>query len=270
MFELISGTTNGQRWIAGTIPMKQNISFHVDTRTGVGVAEIMKYLEDFISYQAAHITLTSFTNEDIIQELNIIALTAIPDYDASKYANMLTFLQNHIRNRIVNLYKYSTEQCRTAIHDNYRLYRVKCPGCNRNNIINKYLDVIVNCNYCGNPKTSDDNWKFYPLQIITASANEELTLQDGSQTTIQEYCSNDDTYILFGKKEMGDEALLLKRLSIIDIITTLDDLTKQIVIAFMEGNSVLEISKQLNLTTVFIRSKIEELATNKVFIEINQ
>lgn len=269
MLEIINGITDGQKWLMGTIPMKQNLTLYVNTKTGDGVQDILDYLEDFIKYQAAHITLPSYSNDDIIQELNMIAMLAIPDYDAGKQANMLTFLQNHIKNRIINIYKYSTEKCRTATHDNFRFCKVRCPKCKNFSIIDESTTILTRCYTCGNKKKAAESWRKYPVPIPFISSNEEFTVQDGSQTTIQEHCSYEDVAILNGQESVELEELVLKRLSIYNILDSLDIITQQIIKLFLAGYSFVEISKQLDISTQIIKAKFLMLAKNPAFVELN-
>lgn len=272
MQDVCSGTTNGKKWLVGNIPMKQNISLYLDTRSGTGVTQVLDYLHDFITYQASHIKLPSFSKEDVIQELIIIALVAMPDYDVSKNANMLTFLQNHIKNRIVNIYKHSTEQCRTATHENFRFCKIKCPKCKQYIVVDQLQANISFCYHCGRVKKTEEVWRSYPIQIPFLSTSEEFSLSDddGSKTTIQEYYSYDDISILGGNRGFDSESKKVERLSIYSIVSTLDEVTRNIVILFLAGHSITEISKKIKLSSNDIRLKISALSDNKDFIEMNK
>ena len=265
---LVSGHKDGQRWIAGYAPMKQNICVYVDTRSGEGIEKILGYLKDFIRYQAAHMTLPSSTTDDIIQELNLIALSAIQNYNINRGANMLTFLQNHLRNRIVNLYKFTTEQCRTATHENFRFCKIKCPTCKQYSVIDECSTTLRHCLHCGFIKQPEAVWKRYPVPIGFISANEEFALQDGSITTIQEHCSYDDTMLLNGKKPFGSEDDVVNRISLFRSLSRLDPITKRILILFLEGHTMVDISRQIKLSTPCIKSKIQALRKNRSFIEL--
>jgi len=248
--------------------MKQNIYVYVDTRTGEGIPEILGYVKDFIRYQATHITLPSHTTDDIIQELNYIAISAIPDYNVSRGANMLTFLQNHLRNRIINIYKYSTEKCRTAVHENFRFCKVKCPSCKQYSVIDECATTLKHCLQCGFIKQPEVKWRSYPVPIGFISSNEEFTLQDGSQTTIQDHCSYDDVILINGKKSMSNEDDIVTRISLARSLAKLDPVTRKILFLFLEGHAMVEISKRVKLSTPCIKSKIQALRKNRALIEI--
>jgi len=265
---ITTGYKNGKRWIAGQIPMKQNVIVNLDTRTGEGIATILQYLKDFIRYQAMHISLPSHSTEDIIQELNIIALSAISDYDISRGANMLTFLQNHIKNRIINIYKFATEKCRTATHENFRFCKVKCPRCKQYSVYDENSGVLTHCKHCGYIKKPNVKWRSYPIPIGFISANEEFALQDGSVTTIQDHCSYDDITIINGRKDLHNEDELVTRLALSRSFARLDSATKKILLLFVEGHTMIEISNVVKLSTPCIKSKLQALRKNKAFIEI--
>lgn len=265
---VISGFSKSQRWISGHIPMKQNVVVYVDTRSGEGVSEILLYLKDFIRYQASHISLPSYSTEDVIQELNLIAISAINNYDASKGANMLTFLQNHLKNRIINIYKFATEKCRTATHENFRFCKIKCPKCKQYSTIDEHTTKLENCYNCGHRKLEKETWRSYPIPIAFISANEEFVLQDGSKTTIQDYSSYGDTFILNGIRILEGEDRIVARVTLHSTMHRLDSITQQILTMLLEGHTMIEISKTVHLSTPCIKSKIQALRKNRAFIEL--
>lgn len=267
MHKLMSGVDNGQKWIAGVIPMKHNIALKVDTRDGAGVMEILDYLKDFISFQATKISLPAHSNEDIIQELNALALAAIPEYDASKSANMLTFLQNHIRNRIINIYKFATEQRRTAVHGNFRYCKVRCPECKRYSVFDEVNAEITHCSFCGHQRQEGERWRKYPLPVVISSSNEPVSLPDGAQTTLQEHCSYDDVSILGGSNLM-DEKAVMSRLAISTALEGYDPTTKRVALLLSEGYNLAEIGREMNLSSARVKTRIRKLAKNKDLMRV--
>lgn len=264
-YEIQYGITNGKRWLAGHIPMKGGVVLYVDTRSGMGVDQIIRYVADFIRYQARHMTIPSYGTDDLVQELTAIALAAIPDYSIERSANMLTFLQNHIKNRMVNLYKYSTEKCRTATHGSYRFYKTKCPHCDDTFVFDEVKGMPGRCGSCGG-STSEGRWKKYPVPIALFSADEDIPLKDGGSTTIRECASQDDMIILGNRGEESEDGLI-SSLSINRAINGLDSSTKKIVNFFLEGRTLFEISEEVGISTSAIKARIQALSKNKVLIE---
>jgi RNA polymerase sigma factor (sigma-70 family) len=262
MPELHSGIKNKKRWIAGDVPMKHGVLLYVDTRDGTGVCEVLKYLTDFISYQATKVTIPFHSVDDVVQELNTLALAAIPEYDASKKANMLTFVQNHIRNRLVNIYKFTTEQRRTAVHGNFRYCKIKCPKCTQYSVFDEIHEVVSECENCGHKRQDGDKWKKYPVPIATISANELFSLPDGSETSIQDHCSYGDLSI-FGGPAAKDESSALNRVVIETALDRYDSITKDVALRLTEGYSVSEIAKDLNCSDEKIKIRMRRLSKNR-------
>lgn len=267
MPEVISGMQDGKKWISGVIPMKHNVFLEVDTRSGNGVPQILGYLRDFISYQASRIFLPAHSTEDIVQELNALAIAAIPEYDASKCANMLTFLQNHIRNRTINIYKFATEQRRTAVHGNFRFCKAKCPSCKQYTVFDEVTEEVHKCVNCGNQKTLGERWRKYPVPIAMVSANESFSLPDGSQTTIQEHCSYEDVGILVSGYP-GDERAVISRVTIASALQRYDGMTSSIASLLMAGYNVSEIARKLEITNAKVRSRMRKLSKNRELVQL--
>lgn len=268
MPELISGYTDGQKWIAGAVPIKPQIMLDVDTRTGKGVLEIMNYMRDFISYQASKTFLPSYSTEDVVQEMNALALMAIPEYDATKCANMLTFLQHHLHNRIINIYKCATKRQRLAVHGNFRLYNVKCPKCHHNMVIDGIIHELKRCVRCGHAKTEGDQWKKYPVPIGTLSANEHRETFEGSEISVQDSTSYDDISLLTGRAEEATERKVLSRIAIENILEQYDALTSEIVLLIMKGYNLSEISRSLNTTLSKVKGRVRKIARSKQLAQI--
>lgn len=262
MFKIENGHNGKERWIKGTLPMKKGVAIYVNTLTGEGVNEVLDYLKDFISYQASSMSINSFSTEDIIQELNIIAINAIKEYDVVKEANLLTFLQNHIKNRIINLYKFNTEMCRTATHENVRYKKVSCPKCGNTHLSGE--EVITKCVKCGNT----EKLKAYPVQIPLISANEEFAVCDEVPVTIQDCVSYESTNIYASSSIPNNEDEVNHQLALIMSEKGMDKDTNQIVKMIIEGNSLLEICRKTGYKIGFVRKRIKRLRKNKYIRDI--
>jgi len=264
-YEVQYGISNGKKWIAGHIPMKSGIIIYIDSRTGIGIDGVLKYIADFIKYQARHMSIPSYGTDDLIQELTAIALAAIPSYSIEKSANMLTFLQNHIKNRMVNLYKYTTEKCRTATHGQYRFCKVRCPHCDQTFIFDEVRGMPGACRCCGN-STSSGRWKRYPVPIAIFSSDEKIPLKDGGHTTLCERSSHDDAIILGREGDVSEDSVVMN-LSINSAIDGLDPSTKKIVCLFLEGRTLLEISEEVDMSISAIKARIQSLSSNRVLLD---
>lgn len=264
-YEIRYGVTHGKKWIAGHIPMKNGVVLYIDSRTGKGTEQVYKYISDFIRYQARQMSIPSYGTEDLVQELAAIAIAAIPDYSIEKSANMLTFLQNHIKNRMINLYKYATEKCRTATHGTFRFCKMKCPKCEKTFVFDDNRGMPKSCTYCG-VSTDEGRWRKYPVPMMVMSADEEIPLKDGGYTTIGECASPEDVMIL-GIRGPQSEAEVISNLSINSAIYGLEPSTQKIVNLFLEGRTLFEISEEIGISTSAIKARLQALSKNKVLLE---
>ncbi len=263
--EVHYGITDGRKWICGHIPMKSDVILYIDSRTGTGINSVLSYTLDFIKYQARQMSIPSYAYEDLVQELTYIALIAIPDYSVEKGANMLTFLQNHIKNRMVNLYKFATERCRTATHGTYRYYKVRCPSCKNNMIFNETDGMLSHCKFCNHP-TTEGRWKRYPVPIAMFSSDEELPSSDGNRVSLGDSVSQ-DVMIVLGHDAASNEDSMVSELSINSAISELDPVVQRIVTLFLSGKTVSEISEDTGMSQSEIRSKLGKLSGNTKLVK---
>jgi RNA polymerase sigma factor (sigma-70 family) len=245
--------------------MKSGVVLYIDSRTGVGIDQVYRYISDFIRYQARQMSIPSYGIDDLVQELTVIALAAIPDYSIEKSANMLTFLQNHVKNRMVNLYKYATEKCRTATHGTYRFCKTRCPHCDQTFVFDETRGMPKYCTYC-RTSTAEGKWRTYPIPMALLSADEEIPLKDGGHTTIRECTSPEDVLIL-GFRASDSEHDVVSNLSINSVIDGLEPSTKKIVNLFLEGRTLFEISEEIGISTSAIKARLQALSKNKALLE---
>ena len=111
-------------------------------------------------------------------------------------------------------------------------------------------------------------WKSYPVMIHTVSANDPFTVKDGKDMTIQDLSSHQHTAVMNLMGEKDSEIDILQRLSIYNIVSSLDELTQSIILLHMEGYSIGDIAKRMELTVAEIRQQIVGLASNSGFKEL--
>jgi len=79
-----------------------NDEIFISTKTGVGVDFVLKKMDPLLSKMASRTYLPGYRFEDIKQELSIIAIEGIKNYDNSKGVKLSTFLHVHLRNKIIS------------------------------------------------------------------------------------------------------------------------------------------------------------------------
>lgn len=256
-YKLVYGISGNKRWIAGNIPVKSGVVHYIDTRTSEGVDIIINYMHDFITYQARGMHVPTYTNEDLLQELTCILIAGIPNFTLQKSVNLITFLQNHIKNRMINLYKFSTEKRRTATHSGLRICKLVCPKCRATLLINESEPGIDSCVSCGLPKDSPD-WRQYPISIAPISG-EQISHSNGDyRMSIFDCISKEDRPDFFGGAELAFDqvhnALLIKSI--------LHKLTEQEVNLFnlvLLGKTTEEVATDSEISSAAARSRIASL-----------
>jgi len=249
MIEFQSGKIEGKPWISGDIPVGKNRIVYLDTRTGEGVAEICKLMGKFVSYQSTKVSFPAMSREDIAQDIYMLMVEAIPKYNIEKKTNMLTFLQGHVKNRLINKCKFFSEKKRRATFCHTGVYKVRCPSCRKlSTISNKTLLV---CSHCGETSNSDRKakWKKYnmPILPIPFTCIEDKLPEEVN--TIADVVSNSQSLSSFlGKATLGVDTEVQLKIDFMKLYNNLDDTNKTIISMLMEGCSYKEISRVIGIS----------------------
>ena len=259
MSQLQCGVENGKRWIAGTIPMRKNVLVDVDTRTGKGLDVVLDHMSDTIKYHTSKVKLPSTSREDVSQELRVLVLAGVAEFDLTKETNLMTFLQNHLRNRIVNLYKFATERCRTPTHDRYRLYKIRCPDCRSYSLFDESAPKAVEniqCRACGRKQRKNEAWRKYPLPLITFSSDSRHP--DG-EMNLQDLASYEDLAAIGASSGDNNVETLINRIALEEAGQIGPPTNRLIIKHLLEGLSTQEICSNTNLTIAALRAQLAEL-----------
>lgn len=248
------GYVDNKRWIRGWVPIGKNKRIYVDTLSGQGVNDVLKVLNKFITYQASKVTFPAFSREDTIQEIRLLALEAIPKYDITRNTNIITFLQNHIKNRIINLCKFVSEKRRRATFLSNAQIKVKCPNCKSFTKINSESEKY-SCSNCGLTAERDDaSWRKYNMPVVTipygsVSYAGESQSGEPQHWSFIENVSTCDSYQSFVSSERValDKQVELK-IDFMEIFDKLDDVNKQIITMVIEGYTYKEIAKKVGIS----------------------
>lgn len=247
------GMENGKRWISGKVDIGKGKTILVDTRTGRGVNEILLKLNNFISYQASKVKFPSYAREDIMQEIRVLALEAIPKYDNSKNTNIITFLQNHIKNRIVNMCKFFSEKRRRATFCNTNISKIRCPSCRKFFMANENAERYT-CSGCFfSAQGSSPKWKKYNVPILPVpsssmkdtSSNEE----NEKEISILDVISESDSNLGFVMEVAQNlDERINNKLDFFKIYNKLDNTNKKILRMVMEGYTYKDISEKVGIS----------------------
>lgn len=262
MRQLQCGTEDGRRWICGQVPMRKNVIVEIDTRTGKGMELVLEHMSETIRFHANKMKLPSSTYEDLAQELRVLVLSGVAEYDITKETNLMTFLQNHLRNRIVNLYKFATERCRTPIHDRYRLYKVRCPKCRGFSLADESAANVLGfqCRLCGKKRRKNEDWKKYPVLMMTFSSDVAWHQDDSESASVQDLSSYEDLAAINFSDGASSVDALISRIALHQVADSGAPIDRLIIQHLLEGRSLQEICEQTALTMPALRAQIASLA----------
>jgi len=251
--DFIVGFTNDKRWFKGTVSIGKDQLIYVDTQKGEGIEKIFKRLDNFITYQASKLHFPNYTKEDIVQEIKVLALEAIPKYDNTRKSNMITFLQNHIRNRIINLCKFVSEKRRRATFYSIIQCKIRCPDCKHFTKIYNEVDMYT-CQSCFKVAPKDDKgWKKYNLPIVPISFGKIEAMTENSNgeslPSLSEIFSDSNENLAFIKElKLPLEERIQKKVDFLKIYEKLDDTNKKIIKMVMEGHTYKDISRLVGIS----------------------
>lgn len=247
------GYSNNKRWIKGWVPVGKKKQVYIDTLSGEGVQEVLQVLNSFITYQASKVKFPSYSKEDIIQEIRLLALEAIPKYDISRNTNIITFLQNHIKNRIINLCKFVSEKRRRATYFKTEQIKVKCPKCK--SFFRASKDELYHiCNKCGFSASSEsDIWRKYNMPVVSipfSSIGCDSNSQGvNNQLSFIEYVSSTDNDLEFiSNNTLALEKVSNLKLDFMRVLDQLDDLNRKIILMIIEGHTYKDIASEVGIS----------------------
>lgn len=87
---------------------------YLDISSGLGVEKVLKKIEPLINKWATDIRFGDMPFEDRKQEIYIIALQGISNYDDSKGTKLSSFLHTHIKNKILSKIRSSNKKSNNA------------------------------------------------------------------------------------------------------------------------------------------------------------
>ena len=88
--------------------------FVIDKKTGLGFDKVLQKIEPLINKWASNTRFGDMPFEDRKQEIYIIALNGIQNFDDTKKTKLSTFLHTHIKNKIISKIKSTNKKSNNA------------------------------------------------------------------------------------------------------------------------------------------------------------
>lgn len=242
------GIDNGRKWIKGHVPVGKENWVYVDTMANIGVNDICKLLQKFVTYQALKVKFASYSTEDTMQEIYALIIEAIPSYELGKNSNMLTFLQNHVKNRMINMCKYFSESRRRAIHSDITVVKARCPQCR--NVIRTEKAKNYTCPKC--QYVGGKDWKVYntpvlpiPFSAIKLPSNNRNAQERDILDSVSE---GDGLCSVLGYETTNIEKIVENRLDFAKLYASIDEMDQKMLDMFLAGNGHKDVAKALGLS----------------------
>lgn len=86
----------------------------INQETGYGFDKVIKKIEPFINSQAYSFSIPNTSVEDIKQDIYLIAIQGIKNYNPNKETKLSTFLHTHIINKMISKMKSSYKKSKNA------------------------------------------------------------------------------------------------------------------------------------------------------------
>lgn len=261
IIELERGITDGKKWIKGHVPVGKDNWVYMDTAQNIGVNDICVLLKKFVTYQSLKVKFSSFTYEDTMQEIYALIIEAIPSYELGRNSNMLTFLQNHVKNRIINMCKFYSESRRRATHSTSITVKARCPSCK--SVIRTEKAKSYSCPECKHVGNKD--WKVYntPVLAIPFSAMKVSSNNKNSQDRdiLDSIASGDGILSVLGHETTNIEKIVENRLDFAKLYDVLDETDRKMIDMFLAGNGHKDVAASLGLSEKATYARIGKITS---------
>jgi DNA-directed RNA polymerase specialized sigma24 family protein len=253
--------------IDGTYKVGNNKYLYLNSKTGEGFEKLISLMRGFLNHQLNTMEFPSFGRDDLEQEMLTLAMEALPRYDETKPANLLTFLQNHIKNRLINMCKFFSQKRRCATYISADSQKVRCNSCRTFFRAKQSLEVLT-CSKCGESAEKHSGmWKFYNLIAIPG----QIAVDDSDAQLEQEI---DPDHAQFTAIGCGGSTLTTDHgLDISKLLGQEDDVNRSIINLVYQGYSRQEIALKLGLTSAAVSKNLAEVCNrlkNKITEDSNE
>lgn len=240
----------------GQVPVGSGRILNINTKTGEGVSELIRLMKPFVRFHASSLDFPGYGKEDLEQEMFKMAFEALPRYQTDKKANLLTFLQNHIKNRTINMCKFYAEKRRNASYLVNQMVKVRCNTC-RTFFKGRSEASGYVCRGCGAAgPVQSDLWRLYNIAIIPQQfAGAQI---DAEWAPDVEISHDNSHFAAVGNND--DLSHMSFKLDLEKVTSSESELNKSIISLLCQGYNRFEIAKQLSLTPKEIANQFKEIS----------
>lgn len=257
---MINISNENTKWTKGSVPVGRGDFVYVDTETGEGVDKICSLLQRFVSYQSSKVKFPSSTPEDVAQDLYVLALEAMPSYNPDKNANILTFLQSHIKKRLINKCKFVSEKKRRATYINSNAYKIRCPNCRGFSTAQGPVESCPKCGHSGR----EGKWKKYniPVLPIFFTCIEDKLPEEVNDLT-EAFSDLQTIASLLGETAETVDQVVQIKLDFMKLFDRLDETNKKIVQMILAGYAYKDIATEVGLSEKATYARVAKIISRE-------
>ena len=250
---------SGRKQIKGKVRLRGERYLYIDSSTNEGVRTVLHALESFIRYQSAKTTFPGYAHEDIIQELYRMSVSALPNYKSDRNTSLLTFIQNYVKNKVINLCKFHSEQRRIASYLVADSHKYRCNACRHFFVATTGKQFV--CPDCGATGKVGTEFKSYNRPIMPTAASAIATRYEEGDSSTQwfDQCTTQDSqehFLVISRTE--SEELIRMRADLEKMLSQQTDINRTIVRLSIEGFSTKEISAKVGLSESTVLSHMNK------------
>lgn len=233
--------------------------FFISKKTKQGYDRVLKRIDPLLCGWASRAYMPGYSFEDIKQEVSLIAIEGIDAYDPRKEVKLSSFLQTHIKFKIISkiksLNKLSNDASLIKISDERSFCTCSAASIDPYDNICKNCDLPPRSEY----RSSRSEYSFSSLNNDFLSSNGEAIPYDG-------FVSNSDNFYFNGMDDYdkADLIIALERLE-----KSLDEKTFKILkLVWIEGYSKEYAASQVGLSGWAASQKLKKLIKNNVISDL--
>ena len=231
----------------------------ISKKTKEGYDKVLAKIDPLLCGWASRAYMPGYSFEDIKQEVSLIAIEGINAYDPEKKVKLSSFLQTHIKYKVISkiksLNKLSNDASLIKLSDEESFCSCSDPN------IDSFDNTCRKCDCQPKPeyRSSRSEYSF-------SSLNRDFISGDGEVVPYDSFVSNSDNFYFNGEDafDKADLSIALDRLS-----QCLDEKTFKILkMVWIEGHSKEYAASEVGLSGWAASQKLKKLIKNNIISDL--
>jgi len=233
--------------------------FFISKKTKQGYDKVLRRIDPLLCGWASRAYMPGYSFEDIKQEVSLIAIEGINAYDPTKKVKLSSFLQTHIKYKIISkiksLNKLSNDASLLKLSDEQSFCSCELPE------IDSYDNTCRTCNF---PLKSE--YRSSRSEYSFSSLNKDFLTSNGEVAPYDSFVSNSDNFYFDGIDDFdkADIKIVMERLE-----ESLDEKTFKILkLVWIDGHSKEYAANQVGISGWAASQKLKKLLKNNVISDL--